>query len=93
MRAAALDDRVIDRNARCQPATTVEDDAGAEVGLETLLEIIVERSLRGGNDDEITAFALFVDQSAPPRCCSPADNNNQMSALTSKIRVAAFTGS
>ena len=38
---------------RVAAAASVEDDARAGVGLEALLEVVVERLLGGGNDDEV----------------------------------------
>ena len=59
MRAAALDDGVIDRGTGRGPAATVEDHAGAAVGLEALLEVVEEGGLGRGHDDEIAEVSRF----------------------------------
>ena len=66
MRTAALDDGMIDWAARLGAAAAVQDDAGAGVRLEALLEVVEESRLGGGDHDEEAEFGLFRVQRRLP---------------------------
>jgi len=56
---AAFDDGWLDLGVRRQAAAAIEDDARGEVGLEALLEIVEQRGLGRGDDDQVAELFRF----------------------------------